>query len=113
MAVFAPVMVLGPVIVGSPAAWAGVLVALGAGAVVGGVVVAWVRPQRYLVWVVSGALLLLPLPVLLAFHAPLPLLVVGAFVFGVEQSAHWAGAALVLAVALALLASPDVNSPGR
>ncbi|GAA3035523.1 MFS transporter [Actinokineospora globicatena] len=89
MAVFAPVMVLGPVILGNPAAWVTVLTALGIGALVGGVALTRVRPRRYLRWVVSGALLLLPLPVLLALHAPLPALVVGAFVLGVEQSAHW------------------------
>ncbi|WP_253885004.1 MFS transporter [Actinokineospora diospyrosa] len=87
LVVFAPITVLGPVVLG--ATWPAVLTAQGVGAFIGGVLVTWPRPRRPLVWVVFGALLLLPLPLLVAAAAPLPLVLAGAFVWGVEQSAHW------------------------
>ncbi|MFL6142825.1 MAG: MFS transporter [Labedaea sp.] len=93
MLVLAPVMVLGPIIaqrdLGGVGAWAMVLSGLGVGAVVGGIAVNWVHPQRQLVWVVAGALLLLPVAVLLGAGVPLWVLVCGAFLMGVEQSAYW------------------------
>ncbi len=93
MLVFAPLMVLGPVIAlstpGGAGAWASVLSALGVGAVAGGILITRRTPRRPLVWVVSGALLLLPLPLLLAVGAPLPALWCGALAMGVEQSAYW------------------------
>ncbi len=90
---YVPLMVLGPVVadesLGGVGAWALILVGLGAGGIIAGVVVTWMKPKKPLRWVVWGSLLELPLVVLLAFHAPVWTLAIAALAAGFDASMYW------------------------
>ncbi len=86
MAMTAPFLVLGAVIskesLGGATAWGTILGAVGAGAVVGGVVMLRLRFSRPLV-AAAITLLVWPFPLLvLAYRAPVPVIAIGAFLGG-------------------------------
>jgi Transmembrane secretion effector len=93
LVVYAPIMALGPVVarqwLGGVSAWAAILAAMGIGGIVAGVVVAWLRPTKPLAWVVWGSILWLPVPPLLAFHAPAWSIALAAALMGSSNTLYW------------------------
>jgi MFS family permease len=84
---FAPLQVLGPQVarlsLGGPGAWAAISVALGIGALAGGVVGLRLRPRYPLRFAFGTFLVTTPaLIALLAAHAPLPLILLAALIDG-------------------------------
>jgi MFS family permease len=93
LVVYAPIMAVGPVVarqwLGGVSAWAAIIAAMGIGGIVAGVVAAWMHPRKPLAWVVWGLILWLPMPPLLAFHAPVWSIAVAAALMGFSNTLYW------------------------
>jgi MFS family permease len=92
MLVVAPIFVLGPYVAkryldGAPS-WAAIGIGYTVGGVIGGLISSRWRPRRPMVGAVAAFLLIVPLGALLAWHAPIWLLVPASLMGGVQVSIY-------------------------